>query len=58
MVETRTQPAIPLAVIRRRASMGELPRLVPDLCGRVWDALRAQGVRGGRHVAVYWLAPA
>lgn len=54
MVETRTQPAIPLAVICGCASMGELPRLVPELCGRVWEALRAQGVHGGRHVAVYW----
>ena len=43
-----------LAVVRRRASLQELSRVVPDACGTVWNALRAQKVTGaGRHVAVY-----
>lgn len=44
----------PLAVVRRRASLQELSRVVPDACGTVWKVLRAQQVTGaGRHVAVY-----
>ena len=44
---------VPVAVIRRNARHGELSRVVPECCGLVWNALRAQGVRGGRHVAIY-----
>jgi hypothetical protein len=44
----------PLAVVRRRASQQELARVVPEACGAVWTALRAQQVSGtGRLVAVY-----
>jgi hypothetical protein len=44
----------PLAVVRRRASVQELAKVVPDACGTVWGVLRAQQVPGaGRHVAVY-----
>ncbi len=46
--------AVPLAVVRREARAADLARVVPECCGLVWNALRAQGVRGGRHVAVYW----
>lgn len=46
--------SIPLAVVRRQARKSELSRLVPECCGLVWNALRAQHIRGGRHVAVYW----
>ena len=46
--------SIPLAVVRRQVRQSELSRVVPECCGLVWNALRAQGVRGGRHVAVYW----
>ncbi len=28
--------------------------MVPECCGLVWNAVRAQDARGGRHVAVYW----
>ena len=52
-VRLRQQDPIPLAVIRRRVTQPELPRVVPECCGVVWNALRAQGVRGGRHIAVY-----
>src|SRR5437870_9230040 len=45
----------PLAVVRRRASSQELAKVVPDACGTVWSALRAQQIKGaGRHVALYW----
>jgi effector-binding domain-containing protein len=45
----------PLAVVRRRASAQQLARVVPEACGTVWSALRAQNVTGaGRHVAVYF----
>lgn len=47
------QNGIPLAVVRRQARPSELSRVVPQCCGLVWDALRAQGVKGGRHVALY-----
>jgi effector-binding domain-containing protein len=45
--------SIPVAVIRRDVGQGELSRVVPECCGLVWNALRAQGARGGRHVAIY-----
>jgi hypothetical protein len=44
---------IPLAVIRRQVSRMELARVVPGCCGLVWNAVRAQQARGGRHVALY-----
>jgi effector-binding domain-containing protein len=46
--------SIPLAVIRRQARASELSRVVPECCGLVWNAVRAQQARGGRHVAIYW----
>jgi effector-binding domain-containing protein len=46
--------SIPLAVIRRQARASELSRLVPECCGVVWNAIRAQQAKAGRHVAVYW----
>src|SRR3954468_6860531 len=52
-IQFQRLPGIPLAVVRRQVSPAELSRLVPECCGLVWNALRAQGVRGGRHVAVY-----
>ena len=46
--------SVPLVVIRRQASASELPRVVPQCCGLVWNAVRAQQARAGRHVAIYW----
>jgi effector-binding domain-containing protein len=46
--------AVPLAVIRRQARAADLSRVVPECCGLVWTAVRAQGTKAGRHVAVYW----
>lgn len=45
--------AIPIAAIRRLVTRAELPRVVPECCGRVWQHLKAQGIRGGRNVALY-----
>jgi effector-binding domain-containing protein len=45
----------PLAVVRRRASLQELAKVIPDACGTVWGVVRAQKITGaGRHVALYW----
>jgi hypothetical protein len=46
--------SIPLAVIRGRAGKADLPRVVPEWCGLVWSAVRAQQAKAGRHVALYW----
>ena len=46
--------SIPLAVLRRQAHASELSRVVPECCGLVWNAVRAQHAKGGRHVAIYW----
>jgi effector-binding domain-containing protein len=46
--------AVPIAIVQRRVQPAELPRVIPEACGLVWNALRVQGVRGGRHVAMYW----
>lgn len=27
---------------------------MPECCGLVWNVLRAHGLKGGRHVAIYW----
>jgi len=53
-VELQHLDSIPLAVIRRQANASELSRLIPECCGIVWNALRAQQAKGGRHVAIYW----
>lgn len=53
-VHVQQRDSIPLAVIRSTARPSELSRLVPQQCGLVWNALRSQQIRGGRHVAVYW----
>jgi hypothetical protein len=46
--------SVPLAVIKRQARSAELSRVVPECCGLVWNALRAQKTPAGRHVALYW----
>jgi effector-binding domain-containing protein len=46
--------SIPIAVIKGRVNQADLPRIVPEWCGRVWSAVRAQEAKGGRHVAIYW----
>ena len=54
LVQLQARESIPVAVVRRQARPDELSRLVPQCCGLVWNALRAQQVKGGRHVAIYW----
>jgi effector-binding domain-containing protein len=45
----------PVAVVRRRATVQQLPQVVPAACGTVWNVLRAQQTPGaGRHIAIYW----
>ena len=45
----------PLAVVRRRASLQELAKVVPDACGTVWNVIREQKIEGaGRNIALYW----
>jgi effector-binding domain-containing protein len=53
-VQLQRLNSVPLAVIRREARPSELARVVPECCGLVWNAVRAQQTKGGRHVAVYW----
>jgi effector-binding domain-containing protein len=53
-VHLRRLESAPLAVIRRQATRSDLARVVPECCGRVWDVVRAQHTKAGRHVAIYW----
>ena len=46
--------SIPVAVIQRQVRASELARVVPEGCGVVWNAVRAQQAKAGRHVAIYW----
>jgi len=46
--------SLPLAVVRRRASLAELGTVIPAACGTVWNVVRDLKVPGaGRHVCVY-----
>jgi effector-binding domain-containing protein len=53
-VQLQKRPSAPLAVLRRLVPANLLARVVPECCGAVWQALKAQGLQGGRNVAVYW----
>jgi effector-binding domain-containing protein len=53
-VQFQQLESIPLAVIQRQARQSELSRVVPELCGLVWNAIRAQQAKAGRNVALYW----
>jgi effector-binding domain-containing protein len=53
-VQLQQLKSIPIAVIRRQAHASELSRVVPECCGLVWNAVRAQQAKGGRHIAIYW----
>ena len=52
-IRTEQTKAVPIAIVRRLARQNELPRVVPEACGTVWNALKAMRIKGGRHVAVY-----
>jgi effector-binding domain-containing protein len=53
-VQLQRLRSVPLAVIRRQAKAAELSRVVPECCGLVWNAVRAQHAKSGRNVAIYW----
>lgn len=53
-VKEDTVAPIAIAVLRRHASLNELPVIVPAACGEVWNFLRTSKITGlGRNVAVY-----
>ena len=53
-VHIQAVSAQPLAVVRRRAALAQLPQVIPAACGLVWNAIKAQQIKGaGRHVALY-----
>jgi hypothetical protein len=54
VVQLQQLSSIPLAVIRRPVRAAELSRVVPECCGLVWNAVRAQKTQAGRNVAIYW----
>ena len=54
VIQLQQLNSIPLAVIRRQAQATDLRRVVPECCGLVWNAVRAQKTQAGRHVAIYW----
>src|SRR6187455_2903245 len=53
-VELQRLDSVPLAVIRRQVRPADLSRVIPECCGLVWNAVRAQKAPAGRHVALYW----
>jgi len=53
-VQLQRLESVPLAVVRRQVSASELSRVVPQCCGLVWNVVRGQQTKGGRHVAIYW----
>jgi effector-binding domain-containing protein len=52
-VELKQADSQPIAVVRRRASLAELPKVVPDGCGVVWNVVKALPVKAGRNLAIY-----
>jgi effector-binding domain-containing protein len=53
-VELKQVESQPLAVVKRCANQKDLSTVVPDACGIVWNAVKALGIKAGRHVAIYW----
>ncbi|MCE9589595.1 MAG: GyrI-like domain-containing protein [Planctomycetes bacterium] len=53
-VQLQNVSATRLLVVRRRATLPELKKVVPEACGAVWNYVRQAQVRSaGRLVAVY-----
>lgn len=44
---------VAIAIQRRVIRPSGLGRAIQEACGAVWEELRAQGIRGGRNVALY-----
>jgi effector-binding domain-containing protein len=53
-VQVLQSEIVPVAVLRGQVAPGDLSRVVPMWCGQVWQAVRAQQARAGRHVAIYY----
>lgn len=53
IISIAPRAATPIAVLRRQVSPSDLGPALQAGCGAVWAELRAQGLRGGRNVAVY-----
>jgi effector-binding domain-containing protein len=53
-VHVREVEPAPVAVVRRQVPRSALAEVVPQCCGLVWEAVRSQRARAGRHVAIYW----
>ena len=53
-VELLHLASVPVAVVQRQVASSALSRVVPECCGLGWNALRAQQIKGGRNVAIYW----
>jgi len=53
-VQVQQMERVSVAVIQRQVRASELARVVPEGCGVVWNAVRAQQAKAGRHVAIYW----
>jgi effector-binding domain-containing protein len=53
-VEVKRVEPQTVAVVRRRASQGQLAQVVPQACGEVWQFIRSAGIPNpGCHVAIY-----
>lgn len=53
-IQIQQFPGRPLAIVRRRATLQQLSRVIPEACGTVWNAIRAQKIPGaGRNIVVY-----
>jgi len=56
VTEVRVQevPSVTVAVVRGQATQAALPRVIPAVCGEVWEYARAARLSTpGRHVAIY-----
>jgi effector-binding domain-containing protein len=53
-VQVEHLESVSLAVVRRQARQQDLPRLIPECCGLVWEVVKAQRTKAGRHVAICW----
>ena len=53
-IQLDSSPGQPIAVVRRRAKLHELGKVIQESCGLVWKVMKSQNVAGaGRHVSVY-----
>jgi effector-binding domain-containing protein len=53
-VSVKQLAPVSVAVVRRRVGKGEIPAFVMSSCGKVWNHLKAQNIRGGHNIAIYW----